>query len=170
MNQPANELEAGALATDPITVRTLTMNDLDAVVKIDEAWTQVSRRDFYKQRIRRSLEESSIHLSLAAEIDGAVVGFLTVTFYQGEFGLPDPSAVLDAVGVHPDHRGNHVAAALLRQLEMNLRALHVETLRTEVDWDQGELIGFMRSSGFRPAPRLCLEKKLNEGPRGARRI
>lgn len=165
MTRQLDELEAGALDTDRVTVRTLTMDDLEAVVKIDQASTLVTRRDFYKQRIRRSLEESSIHLSLAAELDGVVVGFLTVTFFQGEFGLPDPSAVLDAIGVHPDHRGHHVAAALLRQLEMNLRALHVEVLRTEVDWEQGELLSFLRRAGFRPAHRLCLEKSLSLGAR-----
>ena len=70
----------------------------DGVVRIDEASIGRNRREFYKRRIERSMAESSIHLSLAAELDGMLVGFLTVTFYQGEFGRPEPTAVLDAIG------------------------------------------------------------------------
>ncbi len=67
---------------------------------------------------------------------------------------------LDTIGVHPEYRGRHVAAALMRQLELQLRALHVDALRTEVEWDHWDLLAFLRSAKFQPVPRLCLEKKL----------
>ena len=155
-----DDLPAGALETDHVLVRTLTPDDLTSVIAIDEASTELRRAEFFRKRIARSMEDSSVHLSLAAELDDHVVGFLAVTFYQGEFGQPEPVAVLDAIGVHPEYRGRKVAAALMRQLDMNLRALHVERLRTEVDWSQQELIGFFARSGFRPAERLCLERVL----------
>jgi hypothetical protein len=41
---------------------------------------------------------------------------------------------------------------------MNLSALGIERLQTQVEWDQIDLIHFFQRSGFRPAPRLCLEK------------
>lgn len=145
---------------DRIVIRTLSMDDLDGVVRIDEASTKRNRKDFFRRRIRRTMEESSIHLSLAAEVDGFMAGFLTVSLNLGEFGMTDTVAVLDAIGVHPDYRGRHVAQALMRQLEMQLRALHVEMIRTEVEWDQWDLLAFLRNSQFRPVPRLCLEKKL----------
>ncbi len=47
------------------------------------------------------------------------------------------------------------------QLEMNLGALGVETVRTEVSWDQLELVQFLAHFGFEPAPRFCLQKKLS---------
>ncbi len=155
-----NQSEPQVEELDNIVIRTLSMDDLDGVVRIDEASTQRNRKDFFRRRIRRTMEESSIHMSLAAELDGMMVGFLTVSLNLGEFGMTDTVAVLDAIGVHPDYRGRHVAAALLRQLEMQLRALHVETLRTEVEWDQWGLLAFLRNARFRPVPRLCLEKKI----------
>ncbi len=155
-----NQTEPQVEELDNIVIRTLSMDDLDGVVRIDEASTQRNRKDFFRRRIRRTMEESSIHMSLAAELDGMMVGFLTVSLNLGEFGMTDTVAVLDAIGVHPDYRGRHVAAALLRQLEMQLRALHVETLRTEVEWDQWDLLAFLRNARFRPVPRLCLEKKI----------
>ena len=154
------DLEPGRLDIDDVPVRTLGVEDLEAVVRIDAASTGIARRDFYDRRIRRSLAESSIHLSLAAELDGQVVGFVTMTFYQGEFGLPDTVAVLDGFGVHPDYRGRKVAKALLRQVEMNLRALHVDAIRTQLSWDDFELLTFFAHAGFEPSRRIVLEKKL----------
>lgn len=160
MQRKTLDTDETSLEIERVLIRGLSMDDLDAVVRIDTASTHVNRRDFLHRRIRRSMEESSIHLSLAAELNGIMVGFLSVSFYQGEFGLPDTVAVIDTIGVHPEFRGKHVAAALMRQLEMQLRALHVETVRTEVDWDQWDLLSFLRNERFLPVPRLCLEKKL----------
>ena len=135
-----DELAAGELETDRIPVRRLTPEDLDAVVRIDAASTGATRRDFFRAKLHRALEDSSIQLSLAADLDGMVVGFLIVTFYYGEFGMPETVAVIEAFGVHPEHRGQKIAKALMRQLEMNLGALGVEV---EVHLD-------LRSAGAGP--------------------
>ncbi len=155
-----DEPAVGELAIDRIPIRRLEVEDLDAVVKIDETSTGIRRQDFYRAKLARALEDSSVQLSLAAELDGMAVGFLFVTFYYGEFGMPETVAVIEAIGVHPEYRGRQVARALMRQLEMNLGALGVETVRTEVSWDQLELVQFLAHFGFEPAPRFCLQKKL----------
>lgn len=155
-----DDLPAGTIETDHVLVRALATADLDAVVAIDAISTGLPRADFFRKRIARSMEDSSVHLSLAAELDEHVVGFVAVTFYYGEFGRPEPVAVLDAIGIHPDYRGQRVAAALLRQLDMNLGGLRVERMRTEVDWSQQELLSFFAHSGFRPAERICLERRV----------
>ncbi|MEE8525192.1 MAG: GNAT family N-acetyltransferase, partial [Thermoanaerobaculia bacterium] len=115
---------------------------------------------FYRAKLERALEDSSVQLSLAAEIDDMVVGFLIVTFYFGEFGSPETNAVIEALGVHPDYRGQKIGQALMRQMEMNLGGLDVETVRTEVRWDQLDLVQFLARVGFEPAPRFCLQKQL----------
>jgi hypothetical protein len=40
---------------------------------------------------------------------------------------------------------------------MNLAALGIPVLRTDVAWDQWAMLAFFRKEGFLPAPRLCLE-------------
>ena len=68
---------------------------------------------------------------------------------------------MDAVGVDPAWRRRHVGKALLRQLRLNLGALRITSLRTEVSWDDFDLLAFLRNEGFPPAERLCLERPLD---------
>jgi ribosomal protein S18 acetylase RimI-like enzyme len=63
--------------------------------------------------------------------------------------------------VDPANRGQHVGKALLRQLRLNLSALRVTTLRTEVSWDNFDLLAFFKKEGFSPTRRLCLECALD---------
>ena len=96
-----------------------------------------------------------------AEVDDHVVGFLLARVYFGEFGRLEPSAVIDSLGVDPEYRGRRVGASIMRQLLVNLTALRVERIETQADWDQFDLLAFLAKSGFRPAARLCLERRLD---------
>ena len=58
--------------------------------------------------------------------------------------------------------GQGIATALLDQLFKNLKALRIETLRTELAWDDHELMSFFSRKGFSPVPRLVLEADLSE--------
>ena len=80
----------------------------------------------------------------------------------GEFGLPEPVAVLDTVLVDPKFSRQGIATALLDQLLKNLRAIRVSHLRTEVAWDEVDLISFFGRNGFKPASRLVLEVDLTD--------
>lgn len=153
--------EPGTLETDAVPVRTMRADDLDRVVTIDAAATGRRRPRYFQGLLERALEGSALQVSLVAELDGRVAGFLISTLYSGEFGVMEPSASIDAVGVHPELRGRYVARALMRQLRLNLAALHIRTLRTEVEWDDADLLGFFKSEGFAPSGRLCLERRLD---------
>ena len=65
------------------------------------------------------------------------------------------------IGVEPAYRGRQVAAALMRQLLLNLAALRIERVRTEVRWNDFDLLAFFERSGFLPSGRLCLERELD---------
>src|SRR5262249_5451064 len=114
--------------------RSLEERDLDAIVRIDASATGRPRREYYRDKVEQSLTGSRLRTSLVAELDGLVVGFLMANTYYGEFGQPEPTVVIDSLGVHHDFRGKHVGAALMRQFLMNARALGVSRLRTEVGW------------------------------------
>jgi len=124
---------------------------------MDERITGRSRHAWYEGKLKRALEDSDVQVSLGAEREGLLVGAMLATLYYGEFGLPEPIAVLDTVLVDPDFGRQGIASALFEQLTTNLRALRIERLRTEVAWDDQELLAFFASRGFAPVPRLVLE-------------
>jgi len=139
------------------TVRGLKPADLEAVIALDARIVGRRREEFSRIKLQQNLQETGIKVSLAAQMDGIFAGFLLARVYYGEFGTLEPVAVLDTIGAHPDFRGRGVGHALLRQLQVNLHALGVGTLRTEAGWDEPELLRFFQHTGFRPAPRFCLD-------------
>jgi len=142
------------------TVRRLRPSDLERVVEIDARVTGRPRRGYFVHKLETNLLDSSVEVSLGADVDGRLVGFVLCRVWTGEFGATEPVAVLDTIGVHPDFQRRRIGEALLEQLATNLRGLCVARLRTEVAWDELALLGFFHRGGFRPAPRLCLELEL----------
>ena len=154
------DLEDGVLPTDAVTVRDLRASDISAIVRVDRASTGSARREYYEAKVRAVLTEPKLRTSLVAELDDHVVGFLLARVHYGEFGRAEPVAVIDSLGVDPEYRKRHVGQALMRQLTMNLSALRVERIETQVDGSQRDLLAFLAKCGFGPAPRVCLERGL----------
>ena len=142
---------------DDLIIRSLRLDDTARLVRIDQQITGRNRKAWYEGKLRRALEESDVRISLGAEMDGILVGALLGSLHYGEFGQPEPIAILDTILVDRAFRGRGVATAMLEQLLKNLRGLGIERLRTEVAWDEHELTRFLGSKGFVPVPRLVLE-------------
>lgn len=147
-------LGCGAPARDLVAVRSLRASDLPILVGLDWRISGRDRLRYHKRKMKAATGEAGVALSLVAEDDGQAVGFMMARVDYGEFGETEPEAVLDSVGVHPDYAGRRVATAMLSQLLLNLTALRVERVRTEVEWDNVELLRFLSRRGFSPAQRL----------------
>jgi ribosomal protein S18 acetylase RimI-like enzyme len=160
MRERNGSTHPGSSSLDDIAVRDLRPGDLDAVVRIDARLSGRSRREFFVKKIGEATRESGIRISLLAELEGCVAGFLLGRLYYGEFGLPEPTAIVDAIGVDPDFKGRSVGDALMKQLDTNMRAIGIESIQTQVEWGQSDLLGFLKAEGFRPIPTLTLEKRL----------
>ncbi len=157
-----NDFQApGTLETDSVEVRTLSPDDLEWMVRIDAEHSGRSRTPYYQLKLAEAQRDTGVRVSLAALVNGEPAGFLMARTYHGEFGLPEPVAVLDSIAVSHATSGRHVGEALLRQLVVNLRALGIDKIQTQVEWDQMALMGFFQHEGFRPAARLCLELSLD---------
>jgi ribosomal protein S18 acetylase RimI-like enzyme len=146
--------ESEALARDEVLVRSLEESDLGRVVRIDERITGRNRSAYYERKFSEALQESGVRVSLVAETDGLVTGFVMARVDYGEFGLAEATATLDTIGVDPTASGARIGHALVSQLLVNLGALRVDTVRTEVRWRDLELLGFLMGCGFTPAQRL----------------
>lgn len=140
-----------------IVVRLLTRSDLDRLVRMDQAWSGRNRAKFLEGKLGRALD-ADVRISLGAITDDALVGAILGTVHYGEFGQAEPIAILDTLLVDKGYLRRGIGRAMFDQLVKNLAALRIERVRTEVSWDEQELIGFLAAEGFAPAPRLVLER------------
>jgi ribosomal protein S18 acetylase RimI-like enzyme len=153
--------DRGALSHDRIPVRSLQSVDMDAILRIDRQINDQDRTEYYKRKFSEVLEESGVRVSLVAELDDQVVGFIMARVDYGEFGQTDTVAVFDDLAIAPSARGHHVGPALMDQLLANLQTLRVQVARTEVAWNQFDLNRFLERCGFCPATQLALSQRLD---------
>ncbi len=159
--EPAEDEAFAAPPHDRLQVRSMTRDDLAALVAIDRRVTGQDRSVYYARKLDEVFSESGVRMSLVAEIDRHPAGFVMARADLGEFGHTEPEAVMDTIGVDPRHDREGVATALLSQLTANLGALRAESLRTEVSWNRFGLLSFLDRMGFRPHRRLALRLSLN---------
>lgn len=149
-------------ARDTVHVRTLSAKDLEDVVRVDRHITGRERSAYVRHALDEALRESGARISLAARVDGVMAGYVMARADLGDYGRTEPVAVLDTIGVSPEHAQHGVGRALLEQLFLNLDVLRIERVETQVEARALELLGFFYSAGFAPAQRLALVKRLGK--------
>jgi predicted N-acetyltransferase YhbS len=148
------------LARDVADVRLLIAKDLDDIVRIDRHITGRDRRAYVQHALDEALRESGVRISLAARVDGVLAGYVMARADLGDFGRTEPVAVIDTLGVAPEYAHRGVGHALLQQLFLNLDALRIERVETQVEARALELLGFFYGAGFAPSQRLAFVKAL----------
>lgn len=159
---PGGEVDYGApggndyerLARDTCEVSAMQPSDLAEIVRIDRGITGRDRSGYIGRKLAEAMDESGVRVSLAARLDGAVVGFVMARADLGDFGRTDPSAVLDTIGVDREYEHRGVGHALLSQLCLNLAALRIERIETVVAPRDLGLLGFLYDVGFVPSQRI----------------
>ena len=140
--------QPGALAIDRIPVRAMRADELDSLIRIDRHLSGAVRRPYFERKLREMLTESGLRLSLVATLDGLPAGFVMARLDYGDFG------------VHPDFQGRGVGGALMAQLLTNLSGLQVESLRSEIAWNDTAMIAFLSRAGLAPTQRVALDAAL----------
>jgi GNAT superfamily N-acetyltransferase len=141
-----------------VTVRPLEPSDIDAIVGIDEKLSGQTRKDYW----RRRLEIASLRppwMSVVAETDGRLAGFLFGWVGESEFGIAPPTGWVDLVGVDPAYRGRGVARALLDRFVESGRELRaLGRVATLIDLGQVDVREFFLRQGFEPGRMVQLER------------
>jgi GNAT superfamily N-acetyltransferase len=141
-----------------IAVRPVEETDLDAIVRIDEKLSGQTRKDYW----RRRLELASLRppwMSLVAETDGRLAGFVFGWVGESEFGIAEPTAWLDLIGVDPPYRGRGVGQALVERFVQSARELRaIRKVATLIDLTQSDIREFFLRLGFRHGPMLHMER------------
>jgi predicted N-acetyltransferase YhbS len=142
-----------------VKIRALKTEDLDAIVKIDEKVLGESRKDYWERKLKLMNDKSS-QISLVAEVEGEVVGFILGEVSGWEFGVPETIGWMDTIGVDPAYQKKGVATALAHELIKNLKAIGVRTIYTLVSWDDWDLLQFFHAMGFTRGDMINLELKI----------
>lgn len=146
------------MTTSNVEIRPLQKEDFDAVVSIDEKVFNKARPDYYEKKFTMALDQKDrVVSSLVAAADGQVVGFIMGELYVGEFGIPDTTARLDTIGIHPDYQKKRVGQQLMEEFVAHMKKAGVEKINTLVDWNDWQLIRFFSAGGFNPAKTINLE-------------
>jgi len=152
--------ETGSLARDMFTCRSLSRDDLPALIRIDRKITGQEHVAYYERKVEEALNDSGIRVSMVAERDGQVAGFIMARVDYGEFDRMEPTAVLDSIAVNPALAHHLAGSALLSQLLGNLTSLRLETIRTEVDAKHPDVLSFLLKNGFRQSQELAFSRRL----------
>jgi GNAT superfamily N-acetyltransferase len=141
-----------------VDIRPAELSDLDAIVRIDEALSGQTRKAYWHQR----LEIAALRppwMSLVAETDGRLVGFLFGWVGESEFGIARRTGWVDLVGVAPPYRGRGVAHALLQRFADSGRELRaIERVATLIDLGQADVREFFTRMGFQHGPMIHMER------------
>jgi GNAT superfamily N-acetyltransferase len=147
-----------AMDRHEIVVRPVESLDLDAIVRIDEKLSGHTRKDYW----RRRLELAGLRppwMSVVAETDGRLVGFVFGWVGESEFGIAESTAWLDLIGVDPPYRGRGVGQALVEHFVQSARELRaIRKVATLIDLAQSDVREFFLRLGFRHGPMIHMER------------
>jgi ribosomal protein S18 acetylase RimI-like enzyme len=132
----------------PVFIRNICKEDLAAIVEIEDRTTGVSRRDYWEKRIDLYEAVRPYWASVVAEVDNRVVGFLFGRAGELEFGLADPVAWIETVGVDPAYRRQGIAAKMVEQFNLSADEHQIYTVFTLVAKNNNDMEQFFAKLGF----------------------
>ncbi|MBM4350580.1 MAG: GNAT family N-acetyltransferase [Deltaproteobacteria bacterium] len=145
-----------------VNIRPMTVDDVGAIVEIDLKVIGKSRPDYWKKMVPENPQYP--FLSLVAEFEGKVIGFVLGEVSGWEFGVPDTIGWLSIIGVDPDYQHKGVARRLSQEFIKNLKSINVSVIYTLVNWNDWDLLKFYKEMGFtRGGDMINLELKIDEG-------
>ncbi len=166
-------------AENDVTVRQLTLEDLDAIFSVDRKIRAIGQAITYANltteriftidrhvgRLARPISyvdliagdvSELLALGTVAEIEGHVRGFILGGVEHVGKSATEVGRIL-ILGIHPDYQRRGVAARLVEALCQGCRSRGITRLRIEVDQSDKELLGFVERMGFDVGHRIDLD-------------
>ena len=113
-----------------VMIRALKKDDLNAIVGIDERVLGENRRNYWERKLELMNDRFS-QISLVAEVEGEVQGFILGDVSGWEFGVPETVGWIDTIGIDPAYQKKGLATALSRELIQNLKDLKDKGLKRQ---------------------------------------
>lgn len=150
------------------TIRLLSMDDLDGILKIvEKVEKQKDRESGHIEQLKYAKEAAIYHLqhvdpliNLGAEIDGKLVAFVFAETRLWEFGRAEKTGWIKMLEVDPEYQGRGIGRKLMEHLINHFKRINIQKIRTLVEWYEGDLISYFKSLGFDLLNMVPLEKEL----------
>ena len=144
-------------------VRPLGADDIERVIEIDRAHSGHSRRRFFEKRFDAAAAQPDdyIHIGVSRAVARCAA-------------LPSPASFAASSDTKPRSRFSMRSAsrrrsaergigqALIEELGAILVRKGVPSLQSQADWTNHDLLRFFDATGFELAPRLALQRPVNE--------
>jgi len=144
-----------------LVIRNIRREDRESVTGIDSLMTGYRRDPYFERKFRRMFgEDAPILLGLAAEYKGRLIGFILGEVNTGEYGITQPVASVDTLGVDPEFKRVGVGKALLEEYCSVSAKAGVEIMTTLVSQEWPDVIAFFEARDFHPVRLVALERKL----------
>ena len=142
-----------------IKVRKLKLDDLDAIVEIDNKVLGTRRPQYWQQKFEE-MGGDEPSKSLVAEFDERIEGFIIGTVSGWAFGVPNTIGWIDTIGVNPDYQKRGVASFLFKAILDEFKKDGIENIYALVKWEDWDLMCFFKAMGFTKGNIINLEYKL----------
>ena len=118
--------------------------------------------EYIKESVAYQLEHGDPLMNLGAEIDGKLVAFILAEVRFWEFGRGEKTGWINMMGVNPEFQGKGIGRKLGANLFEYFRRKKVRSVRTLVDWYDGQILPFFRALDFEMIDTIVLGKELEE--------
>lgn len=153
-------------AASGVKIRPLGRDDIRDIVRIEKRieaeWGVLNeeRMEYLKETTRYNIERSDPMLSLGAELDGNIVGFIIGEIRIWEFGIGEKTGWIRILGVDPDFQRRGIGRKLAEALLEHFTRRGIKRVKTMAEWYTGDLISFFKTLGFQMLNVIPLEKEL----------
>jgi ribosomal protein S18 acetylase RimI-like enzyme len=137
-------------------IRKIAFKDLKRIIEIDTKVLGTARPEYWEMKLIVAERHSPVS-SLVAELDGKVVGFVIGDASGWEYGVPESTGLIDALGVDPDYQRRGIASLLFSEMVANLKKVGVNRISTFVAWSDWRLLKFFNTMGFQMGKMVNLD-------------
>ncbi len=143
---------------DEILIRKLRKEDADAIIRIEEAITQVQDGLDLKQIVEEQVHRKG-DASYVAVLEDRIVGYMISYITTGNFGV-NKCAWISVMGVDPNYMDRGIGKDLGERIFENYKEQGVKEIFTTVNWDHTDLLSFFKTLGFDRSNFIHLRKAL----------
>ena len=142
-----------------LRIRKINLEDAKELERIQSLITKSSSKTDFRKIIKEQLNRDK-DVSLVAEVNGKVVGYMISYLIYAGFGL-DKSAWIATFGIDPKFMGQGIGKRLAHEIFKIYKKLGIKNIYTSVKWDSVDLLSFFKTLGFDRSEFINLRKELS---------